>query len=86
DGQQAAHALAADPKAREFLQDQFLHCKTILASRDAERLLRKAGITQEEESASGVIVCERVDTAAVEAFIDGIARHRHFEREGWRVV
>src|SRR5690606_7686970 len=61
DGQQAAHALAADPKAREFLQDQFLHCKTILASRDAERLLRKAGITQEEESASGVIVCERVD-------------------------
>lgn len=74
--------LAADPKAREFLQDQFLHCKTILASRDAEPLLRKAGILAEDESAAGMVMCDTVDDATVKRFIQGIARHRHFEREG----
>ena len=81
-GPQAIAQLATDPKAREFLQDQFLHCKTILASRDAEPLLRKAGILPEDEAGAGMIVCDTVDEVAVQAFVQGIARHRHFEREG----
>lgn len=85
-GPQAMQVLAADPKAREFLQDQFLHCKTMLVSRDAEPLLRKAGIMAEDEAAAGVILCDSVDATAVQAFIDGIARHRHYEREGWRTL
>src|SRR5690606_7822163 len=85
-GPQAMQVLAADPKAREFLQDQFLHCKTVLVSRDAEPLLRKAGIMAEDEAAAGVILCDSVDATAVQAFIDGIARHRHYEREGWRTL
>ncbi len=80
-GPEAMLRLAADPKAREFLQDQFMHCKTILASRDAEPLLRKAGITAEDEGMAGVLVRDTLDDEAAQAFIFGIARHRHFERE-----
>lgn len=80
-GAEAARRLAGDPKAREFLQDQFLHCKTILASRDAEPLLRKAGLTAEDESAAGMLVRDSMDDAAVRMFIQALARHRHFERE-----
>jgi len=80
-GPQAIQALAADPKAREFLQDQFLHCKTILASRDAEPLLRKAGITAEDETMAGMLLRDVLDSNAAKSFIEGIARHRHFERE-----
>src|SRR5690606_26977339 len=52
-GAQAMERLSQDPKAREFLQDQFLHAKAMLASRDAEPLLRKAGIMPEAETAPG---------------------------------
>lgn len=82
-GPQAIAQLALEPKAREFLQDQFLHCKTILASRDAEPLLRKAGIMAEDEAAAGMILRDQIDDAAVQSFVQGIARHRHFEREGF---
>ena len=82
----AAQRLAKDPKAREFLQDQFLHCKAILASRDAEALLRKAGITAEDEAAAGLIVCDDIDEAGIQMFIDAIGRHRHFEREAYAMT
>ena len=80
-GMDAAQRLAKDPKAREFLQDQFVHCKTILASREAEPLLRKAGITAEDEAAAGMIIHDDIDAASIQAFIDAVGRHRHFERE-----
>jgi len=71
-----------EPKAREFLQDQFLHCKTIYASRDAEPLLRKAGIMAEDETAPGMIIDDTIDQAGIMRFVDGVAMHRHFAREG----
>lgn len=85
-GPEAMRLLANDPKAREFLQDQFLHCKTILASRDADPLLRKAGILKADETAAGMIVADTFDPAVIMQFIEGIARHRHFEREGHTVA
>src|SRR5690606_23212033 len=57
-GRGAAKILAADPKAREFLTDQFLHSKTIWASRDTEALLRQAGITPQDENLPGVFVTQ----------------------------
>lgn len=80
-GAKAMATLAMTPKAREFLQDQFLHCKTILASRDAEPLLRKAGILAEDESAPGMLVEASIDAAVVRQFIQAISLHRHFDRE-----
>ena len=82
-GVDAIEQLTAEPKAREFLQDQFLHCKTILASREAEPLLRKAGITAEDESTAGIVIRDSLDKAGIDMFVQGIARHRHFEREGF---
>src|SRR5690606_25125529 len=60
-GKKAGQLLAADPKAREFLVDQFFHSKTIWVSRDAEELLRKAGITAEDEALPGIFVTQDSD-------------------------
>ena len=43
--------------------------------------LRKAGILAKDETAPGVIVSDVIDDAAVQAFIQALAKHRHFERE-----
>ena len=80
-GAEAAKRLAADPKAREFLTDQFLHSKTIWASRDAEALLRLAGITQQDEELPGIFVTTKGDAKALQNFISALGHHRHFERE-----
>src|SRR5690606_32254421 len=80
-GPDAAKRLAADPKAREFLTDQFLHSKTIWASRDAEALLRQAGITAQDEELPGVFVTNKSDAKALQNFISALGHHRHFERE-----
>jgi len=80
-GPEAAKRLAADPKAREFLTDQFLHCKTIWVSRDAEALLRQAGITQQDEQLPGIFVTGESDAKALQSFISALGHHRHFERE-----
>ena len=80
-GPDAAKRLAADPKAREFLTDQFLHSKTIWASRDAEALLRQAGITAQDEELPGLFVTNKSSTKALKNFISALGHHRHFERE-----
>ncbi|TFL08475.1 catalase [Pusillimonas caeni] len=80
-GAEAAKRLAADPKAREFLTDQFLHSKTIWASRDAEALLRQAGITPQDEELPGIFVTEKSEAKALQNFISALGHHRHFERE-----
>ncbi|HUH87717.1 MAG TPA: catalase [Pusillimonas sp.] len=80
-GPEAAQRLAADPKAREFIADQFLHCKTIWASRDAEALLRQAGITTQDEALPGMFVTQAGEAKALERFIAALGHHRHFERE-----
>lgn len=80
-GPDAAQVLAADPKAREFIIDQFLHSKTIWASRDAEALLRQAGITAQDEALPGIFVTQKSDAKAMKCFISALGHHRHFERE-----
>ncbi|NYT69956.1 catalase [Pusillimonas noertemannii] len=80
-GPDAAKRLAADPKAREFLTDQFLHSKTIWASRDAEALLRQAGITAQDEELPGIFVTAKGGSKALQNFVSALGHHRHFERE-----
>lgn len=81
EGADAMARLADDPKAREFLHDQFMHAKAILAARDAEPLLRSAGITPEAEAAPGMLVTQRIDAESIRAFSGLIGKHRHFDRE-----
>jgi catalase len=50
-GEQAAAALSNSGHAKEFLKDQYRHCKTILLLCEAASLLQTAGIP--EELASG---------------------------------
>jgi catalase len=70
----------------EFVKDQFRHCKTIMAVGASLRLLDAAGIPPSlptGDTDPGVI---RVDgggerQGSAQAFVDALARHRHWERE-----
>jgi catalase len=75
-GGDGVEVLAKSGQAREFVTDQYRHCKTMLMLGEAQALLPAA------EPAPGVLVFERdaVD-AAVEAFQVELAKHRHFARE-----
>ncbi len=86
DGAEAVHVLAADGRTREFLKDQYRHCKPILALGAASELLERAGVPQTLPSGEpdpGLVVGRSDDGESLsKAFIDAIGRHRHFEREG----
>jgi catalase len=78
----AADALATVGPALEFVKDQFRHCKPILAIGSGPDLLAKAGIPLLLPSGNpdpGLLVVESGDDA-VDAFVEAIAKHRHFER------
>ena len=88
DGQEAVAALNRDAKTMEFIRDQYRHCKSILVMGASTALMSKAGIPDmlpDGQADSGVVVSSSdkgVNPAsAVEAFIQAIAKHRHFERE-----
>jgi catalase len=83
DGEQAVAALSADGHTMEFIKDQYRHCKTILAVGASRRLLQSAGLpVGKGEGDHGLVVAEAGDVdAALARFIEGLARHRHFERE-----
>jgi catalase len=83
DGEQAVAALSADGHTMEFIKDQYCHCKTILAVGASRRLLESAGLpVGKGEGDSGLVVAEAGDiAAAIARFMDGLAGHRHFERE-----
>jgi catalase len=78
-GKPAVKALAQDGRALEFIKDQYRHCKTILALGDSVALLSKAGVP--DTSGPGLLVLADGADEAVEAFIEALAKHRHFERE-----
>ena len=69
----------------EFVKDQYRHCKPILAFGASSGLLEGAGIFATLPSGGkdpGVLLCEEDNvTKAVAAFVEAVARHRHFERE-----
>jgi catalase len=73
DGAEAATTLAALGHAREFLRDQYRHCKPIL--------LVGAGV--EVAKAAGVPTDDRTDWAIarnVRAFIGAVGKHRNWDR------
>ena len=85
DGSRAISELADSGHAIEFLKDQYRHCKPILLIGKAERLAAKAGILPTLPSGKpdpGLLLFGADDfDAALKAFVDALAKHRHFERE-----
>ena len=81
DGEKAVAALAADAHTMDFIKDQFRHCKTILALGASTTLLEKAGIPRNGADAGLVLAKASGAQAAIQAFIAGMVKHRHFERE-----
>jgi catalase len=84
-GDAAARALAARGHAIEFLKDQYRHCKPMLLIGDAAALLAKAGIPAALPDGAPdpglLLAADGQAAAAVAAFAEALARHRHFERE-----
>jgi catalase len=81
DGAEAIDSLSTDGLAREFIQDQYRHCKTILALGDAAKLLNESGINVGAGTDPGLIVADGDAKGATEQFIKALAKHRHYERE-----
>lgn len=92
-GEAAVDKLLKSGQALEFVKDQYRHCKPILVLDGSTALLEAAGISPilpDGSADPGIFLCEppdqtdpalRTDAEAVTAFIAGIAKHRHFERE-----
>ncbi len=84
DGDEGVAALAKDGHTMEFIKDQYRHGKTILALGASEALLTAAGVSAvlpSGDADEGVLIAQHSAPAAIEAFIAGIAKHRHPERE-----
>jgi catalase len=82
DGEAAIASLAANGQVLEFIKDQYRHCKTILAFGGAEALLRAAGLppTLPDGAADPGLIVD-ASGAGPDAFVQALAKHRHFERE-----
>ena len=85
DGEGAVEALSQLGHAKEFLKDQYRHCKPILLLGGAWTLLEEAGIPgtlPNGKTDPGLLQFRGPDVEqAVPAFVAAIAKHRHFERE-----
>jgi catalase len=87
DGDEAVAALARDGHTAEFIRDQFRHCKTILVLGASRQLLTHAGVPlatdkRLAQDGTGLVVVERGQEAAgTTAFLQALAKHRHFGRE-----
>jgi catalase len=84
-GDDPAATLLADPRAVEFVKDQYEHCKTLLVFEGGEELLAEAGVDEPDEDGDadpGVVVAGdgEVDEACTR-FIAALAMHRHWARE-----
>lgn len=81
DGSEAVDALAANVHTMEFIKDQFMHSKTILAL-GAGRELLEMGIGPAMDEDPGILLADGAKAAGIaSAFIEAIADHRHFSRE-----
>jgi catalase len=93
DGEVAATALADQGQVIEFVKDQYRHCKPILALGHASAVLAEAGIDTQLPDGSadpGLFLmppadakgqATPADNGSLQAFIAGVAKHRHFARE-----
>jgi len=75
-------ALAEDPHAVEFVQQQLRHCKPLLVPESAHALLAAAGMKSMEEGPDPGLVLVPDDglAAGAQDFIEAVARHRAWER------
>jgi catalase len=85
DGEGAVAELAKSGHAKEFLKDQYRHCKPILLLGAASTLLEAAGIPPvlpDGDDDPGLLRNDGTDVAtAIEELTAALAKHRHFERE-----
>ncbi|HUP91556.1 MAG TPA: catalase [Solimonas sp.] len=92
-GGAAAQATLADlGQVKEFLKDQYRHCKPMLVLGEALQLLEAAGIPQRlanGEADPGIVLAGsqraarkgKSSGAAADDFIRALSMHRHFDRE-----
>lgn len=82
DGNEAVRALAGHTHTMEFIKNTYQHCKSILALGDGRELLDSAGVGPGMAEDEGILLANSSNTAAaVAAFIDAIAVHRHPSRD-----
>jgi catalase len=85
DGEGSAAMLSRDAGGLDFIRQQHLHCKPILAIGAGKALLDKVGLTGELEDGSPDPALWAVDAGAIapalEKFKQALASHRNFKRE-----
>ena len=82
DGEAGVKALDGFGQTKEFVTNQYRHCKTILALGASRTLLKSAGIpTARDDGDGGLLLMEASDAGAAKKFIAALTKHRHPERE-----
>ncbi|MDB5926640.1 MAG: Catalase [Betaproteobacteria bacterium] len=85
DGESAVDALSQSGHAIEFVKDQYRHCKPILVLGVAASLLDEAhvpsGLPSGEPDPGILQFPGDQSEAALQAFVEALTKHRHFERE-----
>jgi catalase len=85
DGEAATRALSQSGHAKEFLKDQYRHCKPILLMGSAAARLEATGIPPtllSGDADRGLLRQDAGDTdGALRAFAASLTQHRHFARE-----
>ena len=79
----AVALLAKDGHLADFIKDQYRHGKTVCALGASKDLLLRAGVSlqlPDGREDPGIIIGQEFSDVTP-AFIAGIARHRHAERE-----
>jgi catalase len=85
-GEESASALCRSGDAIHFVNEAFRHCKPLAFAGAGAALLQRASLGFEQadgdgvRSASGVVVGEEADEAFVDALVDAMAHHRHWDR------
>ncbi|SDO69731.1 catalase [Rhodoferax sp. OV413] len=82
-GKAGVDALSKDGHTAEFIKDQYRHCKPILVLSGSQTLFAQAGgsdLTPSGGQDPGIFLGP-FRSSTVQAFIKGIGRHRHPERE-----
>jgi catalase len=84
DGLGAVEALGRCGQTAEYVQNQYRHCKPILALGTGAALLDGAGASRNlpnGEPDEGIVVADDDLTEAITRFIDALSQRRNFARE-----